>query len=84
MLAMLAAGDLASSDLPDCCNDLQTFAATGHLCKPDTDGSAPVAISPMGSFAVGVDAPASDPPQAGPVAAFSAPTATPWRPPAGS
>lgn len=80
--AMLAAGDLDPADLSDCCNDLQTFAATGHLCKSGTNCNASPAISPMPMASAAVDAPASGAPQAGPVSALSAPTATPWRPPA--
>ena len=31
MEAMVIAGELSIEDLPDCCNDMQTWAETGHL-----------------------------------------------------
>ncbi|MCU0937640.1 MAG: hypothetical protein MUC86_00530 [Burkholderiaceae bacterium] len=82
MQAMLAAGDLDPEDMPDCCNDLQTFAQTGHTCKAGTDCSVPTAIAPA-SLAGTADAAAPTcAPEASATAVLPAPTATPWRPPA--
>lgn len=84
MQAMLAAGDLDPADLPDCCNDLETYAATGHLCKSGPDcGSTTTAIGLCAQpgapnmAAVSAIAPAK------PAPLFAAPIAQPWRPPAG-
>ncbi|MDZ7855781.1 hypothetical protein [Sphaerotilus sp.] len=84
MQTMLTAGDLDPTDLADCCNDLQTYAATGHLCKSGTDCNAPPAISPVSMPSTAVAAAASTGPEASPTSTHSAPTATPWRPPAGN
>ncbi len=85
MQAMLAAGDLEPADLlADCCNDMQTFAATGHLCKSGTDCNAPPVLSPASTRDTAAAATASIAPQARPPSVLSAPPATPWRPPAKS
>lgn len=82
MQHMVASGDLDPTDLADCCNDMQTFAATGHLCKVGTDCNAPAAISPEAMPDAGVARAASGAPRASSTLRRSAPTATPWRPPA--
>ena len=83
--AMLATGDLDPADLAaDCCNDPQTFAATGHLCKSSADCNAPPAMALLTAQHTAGAAEASAAPQAGPTSARSALTATPWRPPAGN
>jgi hypothetical protein len=83
MQAMLAAGDLDPAGLPDCCNDLQTFAATGHLCKTGADCGASttaawIPAQPISALTVLTSAI----PMARPAPPFAAPAAQPWRPPA--
>jgi hypothetical protein len=83
MQAMLAAGDLDPADLPDCCNDLQTYAVTGQLCKSGADcgGSTTAAwipAQPMSALTVVTSAI----PVARPAPPFAVPAAQPWRPPA--
>jgi hypothetical protein len=82
MAAMvLAGGDLDLADLPDCCNDPQTWAETGQLCKTGVDCQGFVAWAPApAAHVIGVapsyaipDALSSSEPKARP--------ATPWRPP---
>lgn len=82
MEAMVLAGELGADDLPDCCNDLQTWAETGQLCKPGLDfaggmvwAPAPVPI-PLG-VGGGTCVLASPPPTA-----MNAPPGALWRPPA--
>lgn len=83
MQAMLAAGDLDPADLPDCCNDLQTWAATGHLCKSASDcGASPTGFWLPVEQGTALVAAASVAPPARPVPPFTAPSAQPWRPPA--
>ena len=82
-----AASDLTlvldAADLPDCCNDMQTWAETGQLCKPGLDAA---------GFLVW--APAPEPGTVGTVLSpepcsglsptpLSAPPGAPWRPPTG-
>lgn len=82
MEAAVQAGDLDVDELPECCNDTQAWADTGHLCKPVLDCTGLVFWAPAPSLlAVGVTAPAA------PVArltatALSVLPAVPWRPPA--
>lgn len=84
MQAMLAAGDLDSAGLPDCCNDLQTMAATGHLCKSGTDcGTSPTAFWLPAQPSTALTAAVAIAPLASPTPPFAAPIAQPWRPPAG-
>lgn len=84
MRAMLAAGDLNPMDLPDCCNDMLTFAATGHLCKPGFDcGSATTVICLCDQPSASPAAAVSFCTPARPAPPFAAPIAQPWRPPAG-
>lgn len=82
MQAMLAAGDLDPADLPECCNDLPTYAATGQACKSGTDCSAPVAMMLAATPCAVAARPASTVAQALSPAARVADLATPWRPPA--
>ena len=83
MQAMLAAGDLDPADLPDCCNDLQTFAATGHLCKSGSDcGTSPTAFWIPAQPSTAPTAALSAISLARPAPPFAAPIAQPWRPPA--
>jgi hypothetical protein len=81
MEAMVLAGELDPSDLPSCCNDMQTWDETGHLCKTSLDcqGLAAWALAPA-ALAVGV-APTADPPSALNTAAPTAPPGALWRPP---
>lgn len=84
MRAMVAAGALDPADLPDCCNDPQTFAATGQLCKAGADcGSTPPAAAFGLAPIIGRVATASAAPPAGPAPAHTTTVAPPWRPPAG-
>jgi hypothetical protein len=83
MQAMLAAGDLDPADLPDCCNDLQTLAATGDLCKSEADCGASTAtawipVQPISALTVATSAI----PSARSVPPLAAPATQPWRPPA--
>lgn len=82
MAEMLASGELAAADLPDCCNDADTFAKTGKACKPGQECSVgsfamPAAVLPWRSL----------PPAVEPVARLMVLmppdiVALPWRPPA--
>lgn len=81
MVASVLAGELDAADLPDCCNDLQTWAETGHLCKSGLDGSGPQpgAPAPMPDRLLAAPGAAAVP-GPGPTA-VSAPPGAPWRPP---
>ncbi len=84
LTAMVVAGDLAFEDLPDCCNDMQTWAETGHLCKQGLDCASLLVWAPLPFL--GMVAAASDSDRAflpGP-SALSAPPGAPWRPPNGT
>ncbi|MCW5637006.1 MAG: hypothetical protein KIT17_26995 [Rubrivivax sp.] len=82
MQTMLAAGELDETDLADCCNDAQTFAATGQLCKSGHDGNASPTIGLPPAPGSVVAAPASAAPCAAIAAQRPAPVSLPWRPPA--
>lgn len=82
MAQMLASGEIAAADLPDCCNDAETFARTGEPCKPGQDCSVASIALPSGLLPV-----RSAPPSLEPVAWLTAVAppgvvALPWRPPA--
>ncbi|MCL4739018.1 MAG: hypothetical protein KJZ81_12470 [Burkholderiaceae bacterium] len=82
--AMVVAGELSAEDLPDCCNDMQTWADTGHLCKQGLDCASVVVWAPLPFL--GTVAAVSDSDRAfrpGP-SALSAPPGAPWRPPTGA
>jgi hypothetical protein len=84
MQAMVIAGELSIEDLPDCCNDLQTWAETGHLCKQGLDCAGLVVWAPAPSL--GTAAAMMNSARAfrqGPIP-LSAPPGTPWRPPTGN
>jgi len=84
MQAMVLAGELDTTDLPDCCNDMQTWAETGHLCKQGLDCAGLVVWAPAPSL--GTAATISNSARAfrpGPTP-LSAPPGTPWRPPTGN
>lgn len=83
MQTALAAGDVQGSDLPDCCQDLVTFAATGKACKAQLDCGFTLAI--LGGESFGTGTPGTSAPQlvSGP-SLRPAPVAGPWRPPAQS
>jgi hypothetical protein len=82
MLEQQASAAMPDADLPDCCNDAETFARTGQPCKPMADVQLPsVAMLPLRAV------PGSVAPQARPAAPRAVappddPAATPWRPPA--
>ncbi len=81
MEAMVQAGELDPAELPDCCNDMQTWAETGRLCKSGLDcaglvvwapSPAPMAVGTASAFAA---------PGMPVLRATSAPPGAPWRPP---
>lgn len=82
--AMVLAGELDSADLPDCCNDLQTWAETGQLCKPGVDFAGSLAWGPAPTPArfgiTSAGGPAALPSPGDAVA----PPGAPWRPPTGA
>ena len=81
MEAMVLAGELDPADLPSCCNDLQTWAETGQLCKTGLDCQGLAAWAPAPA-AVATQVPRSSvPPEALNFAAPHAPPGAPWRPP---
>lgn len=82
MIAMVQAGDLDPADLPDCCNDLQTWAETGQLCKTGLDCQGLVAWAPAPVTASVGSPPSSGPPPALNARATRAPPGATWRPPA--
>jgi len=81
MQAALAAGDALTGELPDCCQDLQSYATTGKACKAQLDCGFTVAI--LGAEPVGAGTPgASAPLLASGPSLRPAPVGGPWRPPA--
>jgi hypothetical protein len=84
LAAMVLAGELDASDLPDCCNDMETWAETGRLCEPGLDGAGVVTLAPAPSIeSVGVPS-TSERVAPAPEATRSAPPGAPWRPPTGA
>jgi hypothetical protein len=83
LTAMVVAGELAVEDLPDCCNDMQTWADTGHLCKQGLDCASFVAWAPLPFLAMVAVASDSDRAFRPGPSALSAPPGAPWRPPTG-
>jgi hypothetical protein len=84
MQAMVLSGELDATDLPDCCNDMQTWAETGHLCKPALDGAGLVVWAPA-PVPCTVDATSvSDRVSGLSSTPVSAPPGAPWRPPTGA
>lgn len=81
MQSMLQAGDLDAADLPDCCNDLQTWAETGKPCKTGADCQVVVAWALVPSVQSVAVAAASEVPVLLSAAAPAAPPGMPWRPP---
>lgn len=81
MQSMLHAGDLDAADLPDCCNDLQTWAETGKPCKTGADCQVVVAWALVPSVQSVAVAAASEVPVLLSAAAPAAPPGMPWRPP---
>jgi hypothetical protein len=82
MQSMVAAGELGEAQLPDCCNDLQTFATTGKPCKTGHDASPTPTLGLAPAPGCVVAAPASATPPAVLRASPPAPVSLPWRPPA--
>lgn len=81
MEAMVLAGELDPADLPGCCNDLQTWAKTGHLCQTGVDCLGFMAWAPAPvTMDVGT-APSSAPRVALSTCAPNAPPGATWRPP---
>jgi hypothetical protein len=80
----VAAGELSTDALPDCCNDMQTWAETGHLCKQGLDCAGLLVLAfaaPHGITATKLDHARAFTP--GPTA-LTAPPGAPWRPPTGN
>jgi len=81
MEAMVLADELDPADLPDCCNDMQTWGETGHPCKSGADCQVPVAWA-LAATTTGLGAaPSSGPPVALNASAPTSPPGAPWRPP---
>jgi hypothetical protein len=80
MRAALAAGVTQASELPDCCQDLLTYAATGKACKAQLDCSFTVVILPSESIPTEPPGAATLPGAQGHMLR-AAPVAGPWRPP---
>lgn len=81
MQELLAAGDLDLSDLPDCCNDAATVAATGQLCPSGVDGVAPPVLAPGTVTRLSLASPTAAPPPWLRAGVFDAPETDLWRPP---
>jgi hypothetical protein len=81
MAALLAAGELAGGDLPDCCNDAETFALTGKACKTGQECGAATTALPAPATGRMAAPQCHERPQ--PVAAWwpAGLVANPWRPP---
>lgn len=81
MAALLASGDLAGEDLPDCCNDAETFALTGKACKTGQECGATTTALPAPAAGCVAALQRHERPQL--VAAWwpPGPAANPWRPP---
>lgn len=84
MEAMVLSGELDAADLPDCCNDMQTWAETGHLCKPAIDCAGLVVWAPAPAPGTVGAATAADLVSGLSSAPASAPPGAPWRPPTGA
>ncbi|HRH85428.1 MAG TPA: hypothetical protein PLO41_01155 [Rubrivivax sp.] len=84
MEAMVVSGELDAADLPDCCNDLQTWAETGNLCKPVLDGMGPVVWAPAPAPGTVQTISVSDLVPGLSSTPASAPPGAPWRPPTGA
>jgi len=81
MEAMVLSGELDAADLPDCCNDMQTWAETGTLCKPGLDCAGLVIWAPAPARSAVVADPASEGVIGMNSRPVSAPPGVPWRPP---
>ena len=84
MKAMILAGDLDPADLSDCCNDMQTWADTGHLCKSGTDCQVFAAWAPAPGTSGSKAAPSSSLLAALEASSSTFRPGTPWRPPSGA
>jgi hypothetical protein len=82
MVAGVLSGELDATDLPDCCNDLQTLAETGHLCDPGLDRAGLGVWAPAPSAREVGMASGSDPVERSAATTPNAPPDAPWRPPA--
>jgi hypothetical protein len=82
MVAAMLSGELDGTDLPDCCNDLQTWSETGHLCDQGLDCAGLGVWAPAPSPREAATASGSDPVVRPALSSPSAPPDTPWRPPA--
>lgn len=82
MAAMLAAGDLAAEDLPDCCNDVETFAQTGKACKAGQECAATTLAVPPAAVPAATGLLRHEAPLFAASARHAAPPASLWRPPA--
>lgn len=77
-----ASGEDITAALPDCCNDLATYDATGQACKLGADCSLPGALAFVPTIRTAIIDGSSKPFGAAHALARVAPIAPPWRPPA--
>jgi hypothetical protein len=82
MAALLAAGELAAKDLPDCCNDAETFARTGKACKTGQECAATLLALPPARVVGATGLLRHEPPPFATSTWDAAPPANLWRPPA--
>lgn len=81
MQASSASGESDPPGLPDCCNDLATYDATGQACKSGADCGLPGAMAffpPPGTALLDIG---SQAPRKAEFSVRAAPIASPWRPP---
>jgi hypothetical protein len=81
MAALLASGELAGEDLPDCCSDAETFALTGKACKTGQECGAATTALPAPATRRMVALQRHERPQPVAVGWPPGPVASPWRPP---
>jgi hypothetical protein len=82
MQALLQAGAIDPAELPDCCNDLQTWLDTGQLCKTGNGIHAPATWALLPGLVQIAAAASSSLPELAPLPDRRAPVARHWRPPA--
>lgn len=81
MEALALAGELDPADMAGCCNDMQTWAETGQLCKTGLDFQGLMVWAPAPAAWVVSLALTANPPGASNTALPIAPPGALWRPP---
>jgi len=81
MQAMSAAGEDVPADLPECCNDVATYDATGQVCKSGGDCSLQAAMANVATLATTMIQIGSQPHRTADAPVRAAPSTPPWRPP---